>query len=210
MKYSVVIVAAGSSTRFKSETPKMLFKIGDELVIDKTRKLFINDDDCSQIIIVVNEAVKEYLKDKLVAKEIIVDGGNQRYLSVNNGLKEVKEDYVFIHDGARCFLSKQDLENLKENVSDACLLVGKVVDTIKVVDDGYIKQTINRDTLAAAQTPQVFKTRLLKECYKQAIKDSYSATDEAGIVEKYSNVKIKVIYAYNDNKKVTTIDDIRG
>ncbi len=214
MKYSAVIVAAGSSKRFKAGENKLLYTLDDgNRVIDHTLAVFKADPDCDQIVVVVNSEVGNYLfSKKNTGKVVFCYGGKSRAESVYHGLMAVTCENVFVHDGARCFLNIADLNVLKEEFekSGACILCRKVTDTIKTVDeDGYIVSTIDRETLRGAQTPQAFKTDLLIDCYEKAFKEGVRVTDDASAVEAFSDVKIKCVESVTANIKITTIDDVR-
>lgn len=212
MNYSAVIVAAGKSTRFGLAQSKILYKFSDgERVIDKTLRPFLNDEDCKQIIVVTGEEVRNYLSDGC-NKTVFCEGGNSRQESVYNGLLHASEKYVLVHDGARCFLLEEDLENLKSEINDAqgALLVKSVTDTIKIAQDGYVSQTIDRDSVKRAQTPQGFPKDVLMECYRKAFEEKYLGTDDCSLVERYSELKIKCVESKGDNIKITTFDDVNG
>lgn len=208
MKYAAVIVAAGSSSRFKADVNKLLYPIDGKKVIDKTIDIFLSDNDCEKIIVVVNQEVGYYLKDRTDIYTTI--GGTSRSESVFNGLKLVDSEYVLIHDGARCFLSKRDLDNLKEQLTDAAILTAYETDTLKQVKDGCIVSTVDRNLVQKALTPQAFKTELIRACYYKANNDDYIATDDASIVERYSDIKIKCVIALDKNIKITTLNDVKG
>ena len=83
------------------------------------------------------------------------------------------------------------------------------IDAIKKVVDGYVVETYDRATLAAAQTPQVFNTELILQCMKKAISEGYTGTDDASLVEKYSDVKVKAVEGNYENIKITTPSDLK-
>ena len=213
MKYTAVIVAAGKSERFGSAVNKLLYKLSDgSLVIDKALELFREDKDCTQIVLVTNPETIDYLaKNRATGKEMYCLGGKTRSDSVFNGLKAVKEKIVLVHDGARCYLKNEDLNNLKKAMKTerAAILTKPIVDTIKVVSEGYIVKTIDRNMLNGAQTPQAFYADELMDCYKKARKEGFIPTDEASVIEKYSDIKIRCVISKNYNEKITTIDDIK-
>ena len=122
-------------------------------------------------------------------------GGETRSDSVFNGLMAVKEKIVLVHDGARCYLQSEDLNRLKKTMETerAAILSRTIADTIKIVNEGYIVKTIDRDTLNGAQTPQAFYVDELMSCYKKARKEGFIPTDEASVVEKYSDTKIRCV-----------------
>lgn len=207
MNYSVVIVAAGSANRSKLGYNKNLFVLKDgERVIDKTIKLFIDDKDCKEIIIVLRE--EELDKIKCIDNIKTVKGGNARKDSVLNGLKEVKEEYVLIHDGARPYLRKESLLDLKEALkdNDAVILAHKAIETVKYVEDGYIVKTIDRNNIYLAETPQAFKTSLILKAYEVLPDKEY--TDEAMMIEALGE-KVKIVVDEYDNPKLTKPEDFK-
>ncbi len=213
MNYAVVIVAGGKSTRFKADVNKLLYMINENTtVIDKTISVFDDDPDCKQIVVVCGEDVMNHLaKERQKGKIVYAYGGVTRSDSVMHGLMAVTQDYVMVHDGARCFLEREDLENLKKalEVEQGAMLVQNMTDSVKKVVDGYVVCSLDRDELKRAQTPQAFKTEQLYNCYLKAEQDNYNPTDDAAIMEKYSDIKIKCVVANGSNIKITTINDVK-
>jgi len=212
MKYSALIVAAGAGKRMNLGYNKVYHKLEDgDRIIDKTIKTFKEDDDCKQIIVVTNKDNFYQLKDYYSGEFILVEGGSTRSESVFNGLKAVSQEYVFVHDGARCYLNNNNLSDLKTCLKkeDACILAVKAVDTIKRVKDGYIEETIDRNQIYYAQTPQAFKFDLLYNSYIEANRKNLNFTDDASLVEGVSACRIKVVIGSYANKKITTINDLK-
>ena len=200
MKYDVVIVASGKGERAKLGYNKVLYKLKNgRTVLEEASHLFIEDNDCVNIILVTNEKVVTHQKIKYI------DGGKKRYESVMKGLSLVTSDYVLIHDGARPFLTKKELEDLKKALknNDAALLAIKSTDTIKYSEDGFVSKTINRNYVYRALTPQGFKTSLIKEAYKNV---DENVTDDAEVVEK-SGHKVKIVEGLSSNVKLTNPED---
>lgn len=214
MKYSVLICAAGSGTRMKLGYNKVYAKLNDgQMIIDKTINVFLNDMDCEEIVVVSDPDVFLEMHNGVIDQRItLVQGGNTRQESVYHGLVKVKNSYVMIHDGARPFLNQDLLDSIKNTLTteDACLLMVPCKDTIKKVIDGYVETTYDRSTLMAAQTPQAFKTDLILSCTKKAMEENYTGTDDASLVEKYSDVKVKAVEGSYANIKITTIEDLKG
>ena len=166
---------------------------------------------CKQIVVVTKEEELDDLKKLISSKKIdYVFGGKERQDSVYNGLQVVKEDYVLIHDGARPYLKKENIDDILEclNKNDACLSVVPVKDTIKVCIDGNIVKTLPREQLVQAQTPQAFKTELIKRCYQKGKDKNYIATDDASLVEYFENIEVKAVLGSYSNIKITTPDDL--
>lgn len=163
MKYQAIVLGGGKGSRADLGYNKILYKMKDgRTVLEKSCDIFLNDDDCQKLIVVLNEELP-FRNEKVIKTQ----GGINRYDSVLNGLKLVDSEYVLIHDGARPFVTKDDINRLKTELAseDGAILVNKTVDTIKEVRDGYITGTPQREYLYNALTPQGFKTEVLKEAY---------------------------------------------
>lgn len=211
MNYSVVIVAAGSGTRVGLGYNKVYYPLNSQqTILDKTIAVFNQDERCKQIIIVTNP--NDYLKygfTGLKGKIVLVEGGKTRQESAFNGLMAVTEEYVMIHDGARCNLTLACLDRLCTQLkdSDACLLMVDVIDTIKVVDQQNVNYTLKRSSLKQAQTPQAFKTDLLINCNLEVLKKDIVVTDDASIVES-CGYPVTWVQGERNNIKVTTKEDL--
>ena len=213
MNYSAIVLCAGKGSRSGLTYNKMLYRFKNKTVYEMTMDIFLNDERCKQIVVVTKEEELDDLKKLISSKKIdYVFGGKERQDSVYNGLQVVKEDYVLIHDGARPYLKKENIDDILEclNKNNACLLVVPVKDTIKVCMDGNIVKTLPREQLVQAQTPQAFKTSLIRYCHEEARKHpEIIASDDAMLCEVFSDARIKVIEGSYDNIKITTKKDIQ-
>lgn len=224
IKTVAIVLAAGKGKRMHSDVAKQFIIINDRPVIfyslDVFQKSFIDE-----IILVTDKSQKEYCRSEIVNKynftkvKKIVEGGNERYHSVANALKEVEGcGYVFIHDGARPFLSGEILARAYETVKehDACVVGMPVKDTIKIVDENrFATMTPNRETLWQIQTPQVFSIGLAKAAYaKLLIKEEelksqgIQITDDAMVVETLMEHPVKLVDGSYENIKITTPEDL--
>lgn len=210
MKYSAVILAAGSGERVGLGYNKLLYMLKNQTMIETTVEVFEQDEDCQEIVLVISKKDEEVMHNLFKERVKFVFGGTTRQESSYNGVNVVKTEYVMIHDGARPYVSMQELERCKEGLeeSDACLLMVPVKDTIKRVVDGRVEETFDRSTLMAALTPQCFKTTLIQTCLKKAITSHTVFYDDASVVEKLSDVKVKAILGEYANIKITTKEDL--
>lgn len=212
MNYTALIVAAGSGSRMGLGYNKLLYPLSEQqTVIEKTASIFIRDQRCKQIIIVTSEADTEQMKQLFQGSDItFVLGGKTRQESVYNGLQQVKEAVVLIHDGARPWLSLSCIDDLLACLKKhrACLLCVPVKDTIKRVQNGVISQTYPRAELMQAQTPQAFHLNVIKAAYEKAMLQNIGATDDAQIVELFTEVKVHVVEGSYENRKITTKEDL--
>ena len=205
MKYDIVIVASGKGERANLGYNKAFYKMKDgRTVLECSASLFIDDDDCKNIIVVTSEdCVDKVFKNN---KTQVTLGGAQRKDSVQNGLEKVTSEYVLIHDAARPFLNKESLEELKKKIEskDAAILAKKATDTIKVVDNNKIVKTLDRNTIYMAETPQGFKTDLIKKCYAEC--EQINFTDDASLVESLG-YDVYIVEDKFENKKLTIETD---
>lgn len=205
MFYDVVIVASGKGQRANLGYNKAFYKMKDgRTVLECSASLFIEDEDCKNIIVVTNE---EYIDQVFKNDKVICTiGGKERRNSVENGLNLVQSEYVLIHDAARPFLNKLSLEELKKEleISGACILAKKATDTIKVVENNKIIKTLDRNSIYMAETPQAFKSDLLKKCYKES--ENIIFTDDASLVESLG-YEVSIVEDKFNNKKLTNETD---
>ena len=201
MFYDVVIVASGKGQRANLGYNKAFYKMKDgRTVLECSASLFIEDEDCKNIIVVTNE---EYIEQVFKNDKVICTiGGKERRNSVENGLNLVQSEYVLIHDAARPFLNRLSLEDLKKELetSGACILAKKATDTIKVVENNKIVKTLDRNSIYMAETPQAFKSDLLKKCYKES--ENIIFTDDASLVESLG-YEVSIVEDKFNNKKLT-------
>ncbi len=201
MFYDVVIVASGKGQRANLGYNKAFYKMKDgRTVLECSASLFMEDEDCKNIIVVTNE---EYIEQVFKNDKVICTiGGKERRNSVENGLNLVQSEYVLIHDAARPFLNKLSLEELKKELkkSGACILAKKATDTIKVVENNKIIKTLDRNSIYMAETPQAFKSDLLKKCYKES--ENIIFTDDASLVESLG-YEVSIVEDKFNNKKLT-------
>lgn len=213
MKYTALIVAAGSGSRMGLGYNKMLYQFDNgKTILETTVDIFLHDLRCEQVVVVGSEQdIEQYQKLLINDKITFTIGGKTRQESVYHGLLKTTMPYVLIHDGARPWLSMDCIDRLLECLKsrDACLLMVPAKDTIKQVENGKVVKTLQRSLLWQAQTPQAFSTELILQCHESAIEKQLEATDDAQLVELCSDVDVQVVEGNYDNLKVTTIEDIR-
>ncbi len=210
--YSVIILCAGQGKRTGLNYNKMFYQFDNQTVYEMTLDVFLKDCQCGQIIVVTQNEEKNdfsrFCQDKRIE---FVNGGKERQDSVFNGLLKVKYDYVLIHDGARPYVKEKYIKELLKTLSvhKACLLMVPSKDTIKKVIDGKVVETLERASLMQAQTPQAFHRELIIECYKKGKDNHFVATDDAQLVENFSDEEVYVVIGDYENKKITTSEDLR-
>lgn len=228
---AAIVLAAGSGKRMGGNVPKQFISVGDKPLLYYCLRTF-QDSFIDDIVVVTKpenieyvtrDIVEEYSFDKVTA---VVAGGKERYHSVAMGLEHFVNnreasaaiDYVFIHDGARPFVTLDVLENAFEGVSRYGAAVAGVPskDTVKILDNkGFVVDTPNRECVYIMQTPQVFNCSEIAQCYSKLIEDEESivakgivVTDDAMVMELFGNRRVYISQGDYRNIKVTTPEDM--
>lgn len=226
-KCIAILLSAGTGSRMGGPVAKQYMLIKDKPVLWYSLNVIENSQVIDECILVTGSNDIDYVKCEILEKygftkvSTVVAGGSERYLSVLNGLRAIsgQEGYVFIHDGARPFLTETILEDtyLAAKENRACVAAVPSKDTIKISDkDGFVSSTPSRKLVWSIQTPQVFETGLIKNAYEALAEhiDSHpdgdiTITDDAGVVEQFGNCRVKLVEAAYTNIKITTPEDIR-
>ena len=224
MKTVAIVLAAGSGSRMNADVKKQFLELAGKPILYYSLNAFQNSfiDD---IILVTSKEDIEYCKNEIVKKydfnkvRCIVEGGRERYHSVMHGLKMIQScDYVYVHDAARPLVDEEMLERLQAGVEDFGSAVAAVEtkDTIKIVDnENYVISTPSRNTVWIIQTPQVFRFTTITEAYERLrmrlqniSAEDIHITDDAMVVENFTNSKVKLIKGSYRNIKITTPEDM--
>ncbi|MCT4661186.1 MAG: 2-C-methyl-D-erythritol 4-phosphate cytidylyltransferase [Tissierellales bacterium] len=217
-KVVAVILAAGSATRMKADQNKAFISIGGIPILARTLMVFDEADFVDEIILVSKAEEIENIRVNIVdnyvkKKEIrIIVGGKERQDSVFNALENIDERenvLVAIQDGARPFVKECWIyESLKAAMEFDGAVVGVASkDTIKIVEHGIIKETLDRTKLLNVQTPQSFRLEIIKEAYRRGYYNQVKATDDSMLVERIGG-QVKYIEGSYDNIKITTPEDL--
>ncbi len=215
--FAVILPAAGKSTRFTSHKRKKPFiDLKGRPVWVRAAECFINRDDVRQLLLVVSREDMEWVKEKfrpnLAFMNVdLVEGGSERFQSVQNALARVKSniEFVAVHDAARPLIVKEwvDAVFAEAEKSGAAIPAIPTSNTLKRVGpDRTILETVSRDGLWQAQTPQVFRRQLLLEAF--AKRGDVAATDEAQLVEN-TGYPVSVVEGWPMNIKITTFADFK-
>jgi 2-C-methyl-D-erythritol 4-phosphate cytidylyltransferase len=209
MKAAVVIVCAGCGKRL-GKVDKSILELDGKPLFYHTYKVFSRIRGIDEIVIVLQQkhfkSAEKIIKDRRVS---FVEGGRERKDSVYNGLLHLSEEikYVLIHDGARPFVTPSlildILRQLKKFPAVICGVESR--DTLKVVEGGFVKKTLDRSNIFSIQTPQGFRKDLIIKAYEKLRKKN--AFDDAQVVE-YFGEKVKVIEGSKENIKITYPEDV--
>ncbi|UCG12769.1 MAG: 2-C-methyl-D-erythritol 4-phosphate cytidylyltransferase [Deltaproteobacteria bacterium] len=217
MRVVAIIPAAGVGRRMGGAVEKQFLCLGGVPIVAHTLGVFQRSPLVDGVVLVVashqrshltEKVLEPYSSEKLIA---VVDGGRERQDSVAFGLGAVPPEceLVVVHDGARPLLSHELLVSVLEaaQVHGAALAATPAGDTVKRTKDGLVTETLERDTIWLAQTPQAFHAGLIRKAYKEAVKAQITSTDDAALVERLG-VAIHVVPGSSENIKVTTPADL--
>ena len=212
-KFIAVLACAGMGKRFCSSIPKQYTMIGAKSVLRYTLDVFLSVSKLDKIVIVArsdDNQIDEY--NSISSKIVIVKvGGVTRFQSVLNGLNSIKcsnNDWILVHDVARCCVTYELIEHLINELKDdpvGGILAIPATDTLKIVQNGIIQSTLDRNTIYQAQTPQMFRYGLLLNALDHSIESAI--TDEASSVEKLG-LPVRIIEGDARNIKLTYETDL--
>ncbi|HEY7389301.1 MAG TPA: 2-C-methyl-D-erythritol 4-phosphate cytidylyltransferase [Bryobacteraceae bacterium] len=232
MKIAVIVPAAGLGTRMgrassgrtsaeRAGTSRKQFMLleGSPIMLHTVRK-FAASPRISQIVVAVRSEDLDWVRD-ILSRECraglarVVEGGNSRQESVQNGLAALDPDtnLVAVHDAVRPFIDLETIHKVMDEAADTgAAIVGVVpVDTVKQVSRANgrarIRATLPRERLVMAQTPQVFRYDLLMHAFESASNDGFTGTDEASLVERL-DVEVSVVLGSDRNIKITKPSDM--
>jgi 2-C-methyl-D-erythritol 4-phosphate cytidylyltransferase len=216
-KFAVILPAAGRSSRFHDQHYKKPYAIlAGRAVWLHSAERFLNRNDVVQTILVIAREDRADFQFKFSSNVAIlgidvVDGGKERADSVAAALARVKPEagFVCVHDAARPCLTDAWIDKIFESAekNGAVICATPVLNTLKRVDaDHAIRETVSREGLWEAQTPQVFRRELLLEAY--AKRDGFPATDDAQLVERIGH-PVAVVPGSPLNLKITAKEDLR-
>lgn len=223
---TAIVLAAGSGSRMKSDVAKQFMMLRGKPLIWYALNAVEQSEIIDDCILVTGEGDIPYVKKEIVEKYAfgkvteVVAGGEERYASVANALRVTTnaDGFIFIHDGARPFLSEEILKNTFEVVKEfhACVAAVPSKDTVKISDEeDFAIQTPDRKRVWNVQTPQVFDSLLIREAYERLYErlpklkeQGIMVTDDASVVELFTNEKVKLVESSYKNIKITTPEDL--
>ena len=216
MKTLVILVAAGRGERLGADEPKAFLPIGGKAMLLRAAMAFEEASSVDGVVAVVPSSDVERAQEVLEpVRKLwgVTSGGPRRQDSVLEGLKLAPEDFeegiVLVHDAARPFVDRELIDAVADAArrTGAAVPVVALVDTVKRLDGKRVKETVDRDTLGAAQTPQGFRYSLLARAYEEAFRGGLTVTDEAMAVERLGE-PIEVVPGSSRNRKITLPEDL--
>ncbi len=222
---AVILLAAGRGSRMEGHLKdKILAQLQGKSVFSFSLNAFLESGLISHLIVVFRDEEQRSTLNQILAENnseevstIWVQGGKERQNSVLNALESTPEeiDYVFIHDCARPLIAQETIQKLHQNVieNQSVCLAHKVTDTIKqdlapeLSTTQKKLQTLNRNSLWAMETPQVFKRDTILEAYRHVTQNDIPITDDASALEQ-TGQKITLLENPLPNPKLTSAKDI--
>lgn len=217
--YYYIVAAAGVGKRMGLDYPKQFLEVEGKPIFIRTLEMIEKNQKVTGIVVVTNKEyiyeVKKMCQTFKVNKVIdVVGGGKERQDSIYNALEKLpKESIIGVQDGVRPFIEERYIEDsytklMMEPNLDGVVIGMPVKDTIKVINSkGEIVETPTRDCLFAAQTPQVFRGKILHRSYEKAKKQNFLGTDDSSLVEKFGGSVGTILGSY-ENIKITTPEDL--
>lgn len=212
MKKFVLIVAGGSGSRMGAEIPKQFMELLGKPVLMHTLEVFHKYDANAELILVLPEMQKDYWSG-LCGNHVfsiphqVVSGGDNRFLSVRNGLRKIDgEGIVFIHDGVRPLVSPETLGRCFEMAlkSGNAIPVLPVNESLRKTESDQTI-SVDRSLYFSVQTPQTFRTGQILEAFRQAYDPAF--TDDASVAEK-AGFSIHLVEGNRENIKITSPSDL--
>jgi len=215
--YWIIVPAAGIGTRMGARFPKQYLPLAGKTVIEHTLERLLEIPNIAGIYLVLSEQ-DTYWADLSLAQDARihrVTGGAERCDSVLNALEHLQttassDDWVLVHDAARPCIQTISILHLIDQVKNhfvGGILGVPVSDTLKQVADSVIQSTADRRLLWQAQTPQMFRLGLLRNCLQRALAEGKTITDESSALECYGYQPL-MIQGRSDNIKITRPEDL--
>ena len=220
MKYTLIVPSGGIGSRVGAELPKQYIEVNGKTILHWTLSKFSDFDEISQLLIPADNSylaeLESSIPSSLIDKYKITQHGATRFNSIYNAIEHINPDtdYIIIHDAVRPYIDRNLISHLLEKVQKHHAIVPYMTptDTIKSIDpdkrEDFIEKTLDRELLAAVQTPQVFERKLFIDSYEYAKKNQFKGTDDSSILE-YSNFFPKLILGNSRNLKITTDVDVQ-
>lgn len=217
MATTAIIPAGGRGIRMENAINKQFITIKNKPIIVHSLEKFCDCFLIDEIIAVVPEEWINFVNQEIIKKyqlskvKKVVAGGSTRQESVFNGLLLIDKntDLVLIHDAVRPLISADSIDAVIHAglTNGAAILAVPALDTIKEVESGVVKSTLDRNLLWQVQTPQVFSREIILEAHQKAIQENIIATDDAALVENLG-FPVHIVPGSYENIKITTPDDL--
>lgn len=212
MTKSIIITAGGIGKRMGATIPKQFIEVKGLPILMHTITKFFDFDNSIEIIIVLPKDHIDYWNELVIRFEFriqhtIVEGGKERFYSIQNGLKYANGELIGIHDGVRPFVSQDVIQSIFDSarLNKAVIPVIDLKESIRRVTT-VETESVDRDLFKIVQTPQCFTSDVIKSAYLQDYSNEF--TDDASVVEKMG-IQIHIVEGNDENIKITTPMDLK-
>jgi len=218
-QFIVVVPAAGIGKRMLASCPKQYLTIDNQTILSHTINRLLSHKNIAKVILAISDVDAYFAQTTLVDNPNIirVSGGKERVDSVLNGLQVINDkEWVLVHDAARPCVTHDDIDKLIKQClasNSGGILAAPVVDTMKLAINNnaneatQVSKTIDRSSLWHAFTPQMFKTKELKQAIEEAQKKGLLITDESSAIESVG-LPCLLVSGRRDNIKITRPEDL--
>lgn len=214
---AVLVPAGGLGTRLGTRVPKQFLRLGRDPILVRTVRELARHPRVTLVVVAVPRTEMSRARRLLgpLARRrpvSVVEGGATRQESVRRGLEAVPRGpaIVVVHDAVRPFLTRALMDRVlvAAEAMGAAICALPIAETVKQVREGVVEATLDRSRLWAVQTPQAFRTELLREAHDKARRDGFAGTDDAVLVERLGQ-PVAVVAGSETNVKITTAGDLR-
>jgi 2-C-methyl-D-erythritol 4-phosphate cytidylyltransferase len=213
-----IVVAAGQGLRMGAACRKQYLELGGRPILAMTLQVLAESGCFGPLLAVVPPEELDFCRERILRpaglerRVALAAGGAERQDSVYRGLLALPPvAVVAVHDGVRPLVGAAEIRACVAAAAQAggAILALPVVETLKLVDDaGAIRRTLPRSRIYAAQTPQAFRTEILRAAHERARREGWRATDDAMLVERNGG-RVTVLPGSRRNIKITTPEDLR-
>ncbi len=213
MRAVAILAAAGRGERLGGDAPKAFLEIAGRSLLTRAAETLSGTPQVERFLVAAPPGLEAHAERLAASPKLlhVVTGGASRVVSVRAALAAVPAgvDAIVVHDVARPFASAGLFASVIEalGAADAAVPALRVADTLKRVEGGWVRETLDREGLAAIQTPQAFRRHVLEEAHRRAEAEGMEATDDAALVER-AGYKVAVVPGDPGNLKVTTPADL--
>jgi len=218
-QFIVVVPAAGIGKRMLASCPKQYLTIDNQTILSHTINRLLSHKNIAKVVLAISDVDAYFAQTTLVDNPNIirVSGGKERVDSVLNGLQVINDkEWVLVHDAARPCVTHDDIDKLIKQClasNSGGILAAPVVDTMKLAINNnaneatQVSKTIDRSSLWHAFTPQMFKTKELKQAIEEAQQKGLLITDESSAIESVG-LPCLLVSGRRDNIKITRPEDL--
>lgn len=213
IRMTAVVLAGGLGKRLGRPLPKQLLLLRGKPMVVHTLERLDMLEEIDRIImpcpVTYLEEIAQTVKNFVIRKEVVcIEGGQTRQESVFNAIREVRTEYVLLHEAARPFVTVEEFRAIVQSKYENVTYAIRVLPTVLQGND-IITGVLERESLLDIQLPQKFRTEDLRRCHEMAVERNEKFTEDAGMIVHYLGKPVHVLKGSEINKKITTPLDIK-